>query len=241
MNENIVKGKIKFTIEYSQDEMVFLDTKIVATPIEDEKVVITTDMHSKKMETHQYISPNSCHPKNQSKNIPIEVANRIRRNCSDNIINDITYKKRLIEYKAYLMKSGHSEKDIDKSFSQRATMPRRETLKKKSNRKHNIQIKFIIEYEPSLPNIYRIWRKNNHLLKNNEELKNIFKNGVKHFQIVYRKGGKNIKEWLANTNINTIDSRNIVSYGCYNCRRNCIDCKYLKEKGEYFYSYVTKR
>ena len=46
MNENIVKDKIKFTIEYSQDEMVFLDTKIVATAIADEKV--TTDMHSKK-------------------------------------------------------------------------------------------------------------------------------------------------------------------------------------------------
>ena len=50
-----------------------------------------------------------------------------------------------------------------------------------------------------------------------------------------------IKEWLANTNINTIDSSNIVSYGCCNCGRNCIDCKYLKEKGEYFYSYVTMR
>ena len=58
---------------------------------------------------------------------------------------------------------------------------------------------------------------------------------------MYRKGGKNIKEWLANTNINTIDSSNIVSYGCYYRGRNCIDCKYLKEKGEYFYSYVTKR
>ena len=40
------------------------------------------------------------------------MANRIRRNCSDNVINDVTYKKRLTEYKAYLMKSGHSEKDI---------------------------------------------------------------------------------------------------------------------------------
>ena len=33
LNENIVKDKIKFTMECSQDEMVFLDTKIVATPI----------------------------------------------------------------------------------------------------------------------------------------------------------------------------------------------------------------
>ena len=153
------------------------------------------------------------------------MADRIRRNCSDNIINDITYKKRLIEYKAYLMKSGNSEKDIHNSFCHRRTIPRRKTLKKKSNRKHNNKIKFITEYEPSLPNVYSIWRKNNHLLKNSIELKNIFKNGVKDFEIVYRKGGKNIKEWLANMNINTIDSSNIISYGCYDCRKNCIDFK----------------
>ena len=36
-------------------------------------------------------------------------------------------------------------------------------------------------------------------------------------------------------------SSNIVSYGCYDCGRNCINCKYLKEKGESFYSYATKR
>ena len=69
-------------------------------------------------------------------------------------------------------------------------------------------------------------------LVNNEELKNRFQNGVKDFQIVYRKGGKNIKKWLANTNINNIDSSNIVFYGCYDCGRSCI---------EYFYSYITKR
>ena len=37
MNENVVKDKIKFTIECSQDEMVFLYTKFVATPIADKK------------------------------------------------------------------------------------------------------------------------------------------------------------------------------------------------------------
>ena len=48
MNENIVKDKTKFTMECNQDEMVFLDTKIVATLIADKKVGITTDMYSKK-------------------------------------------------------------------------------------------------------------------------------------------------------------------------------------------------
>ena len=48
MNENIVKDKTKFTMECNQDEMMFLDTKIVATLIADKKVGITTDMYSKK-------------------------------------------------------------------------------------------------------------------------------------------------------------------------------------------------
>ena len=43
------------------------------------------------------------------------------------------------------MKSGHSEKDVDKIFGQTATIPRRETLKKKSNRKQNNKIKFLTE------------------------------------------------------------------------------------------------
>ena len=72
--ENIVKDKIKFTMECSQDEMVFLDTNIVATQIADK--IITTDMYSKKTFTHQYLSPNSCHPKNHTKNISIGVAGK---------------------------------------------------------------------------------------------------------------------------------------------------------------------
>ena len=76
------------------------------------------------------------------------------------------------------MKSGHSEKDIDRAFCKRATIPRRETLKKKSSRKQNNKITLKTEYEAALPKIYNIWRKNNHPLKKNE-LKNIFKDGVK--------------------------------------------------------------
>ena len=39
-------------MECSQDEMILLDTKIVKAPIADKKIVITTDMYSKKPDTH---------------------------------------------------------------------------------------------------------------------------------------------------------------------------------------------
>ena len=73
------------------------------------------------------------------------------------------------------MKYGHNAKDVDKVFWKRAMTPSRETPEKKSNRKRNNKIKFITAYEPPLPNIYNTWRKTSQL-KNNKELKNIFKN-----------------------------------------------------------------
>ena len=132
---------------------------------------------------------------NQTKNMPIGVIDRIRRNCSNSIINDITYRidsipNRLIEYTAYPMKSAISEIDIDKSIYKRATISRNETLKKKSNTKQNNKTKFITEYEPPLLNMYNLWRKSNRLLKNNEEPKNTFEKVVKDFHIVYRKWRK---------------------------------------------------
>ena len=57
MNENILKN-IKFTMTYSQDQMIFLDIKIVAIPIVEKKVFITRDKYSKRTDTHQYLSPN---------------------------------------------------------------------------------------------------------------------------------------------------------------------------------------
>ena len=40
MNESIVKNKRKFTMEFGQD-IVFLDKKIVATPITDKKKLLS--------------------------------------------------------------------------------------------------------------------------------------------------------------------------------------------------------
>ena len=58
MNENILKDIIKFTMACSQDQMIFLDIKIVAIPTVEKKVVITWDKYAKRTDTQQYLSPN---------------------------------------------------------------------------------------------------------------------------------------------------------------------------------------
>ena len=67
-------------------------------------------MYSKATDTHQYLSTKSCHPKIQSKTNRVIEREKI---CSDNLLNDINYKKGLTEYKVHLTKPKHDEKEID--------------------------------------------------------------------------------------------------------------------------------
>ena len=50
------------------------------------------------------------------KNIPTMVANRHRTNCSDKVEDDNIFKETLVEYKAYLLKSGYNEQNVNEKF-----------------------------------------------------------------------------------------------------------------------------
>ena len=100
MNNNICKDQIKFKIEEMGPDVKFLVTRLRIIKDEryadEEKYIIAPSMYSKDTDTHQYLSPKSCHPVHITKNIPTTVAYRCRENCSDKIKNDIMFKKALI-------------------------------------------------------------------------------------------------------------------------------------------------
>ena len=84
--------------------------------VDEDKYIIAPCMYSKDTDTHQYLLPKSCNPIHITKNIPTTVAYRCRANCSDKPKNDITFKDALIEYRAYLIKSGYDEENVDKKL-----------------------------------------------------------------------------------------------------------------------------
>ena len=110
MNENIYKDKIVFKTESIGEEINSLDTKTVDKDHkagDEDRFLLIPSMYSKKTDTHQYLSPKSCHPKHIAENIPVMVANGCRTNCSNNIRDDLLFKDALIQYKAFLLKSGY--------------------------------------------------------------------------------------------------------------------------------------
>ena len=116
MNNNIYKHKIKFTADYDDKKIDFLDTRI---KVEEAQIGNTSGlflvprMYSKSTDMHQYLHPSSCHASHIANNLPTSVITRIRRNCFDRVENDGSFKNTMVKYKCYLLKSGYSEELID--------------------------------------------------------------------------------------------------------------------------------
>ena len=89
---------IKFTAEYSKEEVDFLDINIKLIDGE-----LKTDLFVKPTDTHQFFLPNLVTVK---KELPYSQALRLNRICSDNEDFD----KHCNDLGKWLMERGHNEK-----------------------------------------------------------------------------------------------------------------------------------
>jgi hypothetical protein len=73
---------------------------------------MTTDLYSKTTDKHQYLSPNSCHPKYCFKSIPFSQDIRVKR-----IFSTVkTTKQRLGDLRHHLKRWGYNDKVIEWVF-----------------------------------------------------------------------------------------------------------------------------
>ena len=104
---NIFHSTIKFTAEYSKEEVNFLDVNIKLIDGE-----LKTDLFVKPTETHQFLDLTSCHPYHCKNGIPYSQALRLNRICLDNE----TFDRRCNDLEKWLMEIGYNEKTIKKQI-----------------------------------------------------------------------------------------------------------------------------
>jgi hypothetical protein len=140
---------------------------------------MSTDIYSKSTDKHQYLSPQSCHPKHCTKSIPYSQALRIKRICS----NEQTTKKRLGELKwvnivgmvketievffrlgplhvnvVYETKPGKwLDASINHCFNKASGIDRKDFIQYKEKNANN-RVPFVITYHPALSNLSSIVR-----------------------------------------------------------------------------------
>ena len=96
----------------------------------------------------------------------------------------------MIQCKAYLLKSGHSEELVDKQFISYAFKVKRKKLLEKKTREKNdgiVKYQMVTDFEPAFPDIKKAFRKFQHIIVREPDPKKCSRN---HFRLLLMMKGK---------------------------------------------------
>ena len=199
---NILDPSLKFTVEIGGKTLKFMDLliKIVNGKLE-------TTVYSKQIDCHLYLHNDSCHPRSTKLGVEKGVALRLRRICS----TEDEFDNQSKNYMAFLANREHPPREIIKNFEHTKQVNRREARTKRvhgEEKKH----RFFTEFNPYSPNISKILKKHEHLLRGHEKLNKLFPPSS--FQVVHRRS-KNLQELMLRADP-------------YSVRPIEMDCQYTK-------------
>lgn len=127
---------------------------------------LETDLYTKPTDTHQYLLTTSCHPKHCKDSIPYSQALRLRRICS----KEETFQTRLEEMKQHFLHRGYNRETVESQMQKAANIPREESLQPQERRVEQ-RTPLITTYDPRLPPLSYITKRNHHILQLSDRLK----------------------------------------------------------------------
>ncbi len=223
---NKLHPTIKFTFNVSNTKVSFLDVEVVKNENND----IATMVHVKNTNIHQYVEYSSCHPKSCKDGIPYSQAKRYRRIISD----DNIFKSSLTELGQHFLNRNYPINIINTAFQKVSSLTQLESIQCRIKDKNKAIIPFVIEYNPSLPNIGISINKYWDLLKLSS--KTSVKSLHKSKPMLAYKRPKNLKDYLISSKLEKT-YKNGSSTKCN--RPRCSHCSFINENTS-FNSMYTK-
>ena len=187
---NSFHSTIRFTSETSREHLSFLDTTVIL-----DGRTIHTDLYTKPTDTHQYLSPESCHPKHCTMSIPYSQGLRIRRICSKRQ----DFLRRTADLKTYLLARGYQETAVNLQIQRAANIPRHKTLQPRPPRPPHNRTPLVVTYHPSLSSLARITKKHLPVLHTSARLKQAIPNPP----LVAFRRPKNLRDLLVRAKLET--------------------------------------
>ena len=186
---------------------------------------LNTNIHIKPTNIHQYVEYSSCHPKTCLNGIPFSQAKRYRRICSD--VTD--FNDSIVNLRKYFIDRNYPASVIDSAFDNVKNMSQSEALEPSVIAKDKNIVPFVIEYNPSLPNIGGIVNKYWDLLKlsNSPAVRALHDSNP----ILALKRPKNIKDTLIKTKLPTFCNNKFNSSKC--SRTRCSHCSNIVESDHF--------
>ena len=144
----------------------FLDLKLKM----NENNKITIDVFSKPTNSFTYVMPSTCYLSNNINDVPRGIALRLKRICD----SDEKFTIRRNECKNYLIARDYKPKVVGKHFSEISKLVRAEARQIKPKQQVNDRILFATTYNPMLPIMRSLIKKQLPVLHYDSDLKSIF-------------------------------------------------------------------
>ena len=164
---NLFHPMIKFTAQSSEERVDFLDTTVIL-----DGTTIHTDLYTKPTDTHQYLSPESCHPRHCTASIPYSQSLRLKRICSRT--KDFTV--RTNQLKTHLLARGYKDHLVSQQIQKAADVPRTESLESHPPRQRLQRTPLVVTFHPSLSSLPSIARKHLGILHASQRLEKAIPN-----------------------------------------------------------------
>ena len=152
---------IEFTYDYNAKNIPFLDLKV---GLKDGK--ITTDLHVKPTDRHQYLHFSSAHVNHTKRSLVFSQTLCMSRLCS----NESDFERNKEKMRSWFVKREYPEKMLDSEIN-KVKFNIKETNSK--NKSQN-GVPFVVTYHPFLNSLYGVIRKNLYLLNMDQKVKEVF-------------------------------------------------------------------
>ena len=208
---------LKYTFEISESSLPFLD---LCVSISNNRV--STTIHYKATDTHNYFEYTSSHPTHCRNAIPFSQFLRLRRICSD----DGDYDIKSAEMASFFDYRGFP-KNLITTSRQRAKGISRERALRKSNREHSTQrsekVPLVLNFHPRNQEVKKILLTNFRILREDPTTAHIFNNQP----LCVHRRETNLRDILVHSTLASRPEQDKASPGTFPCNRpRCRTCNY---------------
>ena len=202
---------IKFTYTISSKEVNFLDVTVTKS----DNLDFVTEVYVKSTNIHQYVEYSSCHPKSCKDGIPLSQCKRYRRIISD----DAKFSESVSQLREFFLERNYPANVVNQALDKVSSLSQDQALQSSEKRHNKSIIPFVVEYNPSLPQIGLIINKYWDLLQLSQ--KDSVKNVHAYKPILAFKRPRNLRDFLVHSSFH--DTASHFSQSCD--RRRCSHCK----------------
>ena len=161
---------LKFTYEISHNSTTFLDLHIFKGKRFVEKNILDLKTYFKPTNSFLYLHRTSCHNKSVFAGfIKGEVIRHARNTNNQEDLDNI-----LLQFRSNLVDRGYKEEELTKYMNQALSKDRSSLLIKSNKKAMDIPLCFKTNYNPCIRKLRHVILKHWHLLKMDEDCRNIF-------------------------------------------------------------------